>query len=414
MAPPWRDRVSQPAKFRGVEFRVDTSELEGGRKVISHEYPLRDEPFVEDLGRRGRIFRVHAYVVGPDYLTKRDALLEALEEGGPGTLEHPYYGTRTVAVGDYHVREHKDEGGAAFFTVDFIETESRPFVPYANLVHGDLAAAAADRVLENATLVYSGRFTLTHPTAPGVAPRKLPSFTFASITGIVESATSALRTHLAPIIAGVENVASFRRQLDALVLDATNLVRTPIALATRFGDVLRAFVRVPATPRLGVDRLLQAYRFTPSVARPPALTATRRAEQANYDATLAFIRTGIATQAARLAAGAPVSAYESYQQAVAVRDAVLAVLDEQAEAAEDDAYDALVQLRAEVCRALPGETRNLPQLIAYTPAVTEPSLVLAYRLYGSTVREGDLVARNQVRHPGFVVGGRELQVLSRG
>jgi prophage DNA circulation protein len=48
--------------------------------------------------------------------------------------------------------------------------------------------------------------------------------------------------------------------------------------------------------------------------------------------------------------------------------------------------------------------------------VTQPALVLAQRLYGDPAsveaRAAEIVARNKVRHPGFVPGGVALQVLS--
>jgi len=43
-----------------------------------------------------------------------------------------------------------------------------------------------------------------------------------------------------------------------------------------------------------------------------------------------------------------------------------------------------------------------------------PAIVLAYRLYGDAERADEIVARNRVRHPGFVPGGQPLEVLSNG
>ncbi|MNN99925.1 hypothetical protein D3C81_2196910 [compost metagenome] len=49
----WRDR-KQGASFRGVPFLVDTDSVPVGRRTQLHEFPQRDQPFVEDLGRRTR------------------------------------------------------------------------------------------------------------------------------------------------------------------------------------------------------------------------------------------------------------------------------------------------------------------------------------------------------------------------
>lgn len=43
-----------PASFRGVTFSVTDSSLTIGRRVHVFEYPQRDKPFVEDLGKSAR------------------------------------------------------------------------------------------------------------------------------------------------------------------------------------------------------------------------------------------------------------------------------------------------------------------------------------------------------------------------
>jgi prophage DNA circulation protein len=87
-------------------------------------------------------------------------------------------------------------------------------------------------------------------------------------------------------------------------------------------------------------------------------------------------------------------------------------LDQQAETAGDDVYQVLTDLRAALVRAVPGDESNLPRLLSFTPPTSAPSLVIVHRLYGNVDKDLDLVARNHLRHPGFVPGGRALEVLS--
>lgn len=79
----------QPASFRGVPFYVLDDSLEAGRRVALHQYPFRDVPYAEDVGRRARRFRFAAFLIGDTVLSDRDALLDAIEAPGPGTLIHP-------------------------------------------------------------------------------------------------------------------------------------------------------------------------------------------------------------------------------------------------------------------------------------------------------------------------------------
>jgi prophage DNA circulation protein len=412
---PWQDRMG-PATFRGVPFFIAQAELMGGRRTVTHEYPLRDVPFVEDLGRRARRLPVEGYVIGPEYFTSRDALIAALEEQGPGSLVHPYFGTRTVACSGYSVRSSAEEGGIARFAIDFEETESKAFAPSVLAAPGAAAGLSSERALTSVSKRFPGIYLPTSPPIPpSTVGRSLPAFSFTSIVGILHGAGAAITKHLTPVITSTQALASLRRMVDTLSTDATSLVRTPVSLATRLGEVFRSLLSMPSTARLGVDALLRVYDFTPNVQRPDALTPTRATEQQNYDATLHLVRSMVAIQAAQFAVAAATVAeggYDSYDDAIAVRDAVIALLDAEAAATTDDeVYGDLQELRTDVAAAVPGETRDLPQLVTVTPPVSVPSVVLAYQLYGSLALEADLLARNRIRHPGFVPGGRELQVL---
>ena len=132
----------------------------------------------------------------------------------------------------------------------------------------------------------------------------------------------------------------------------------------------------------------------------------RERERTNQVEMMAGLRRIIAIEAARLA---PMVTFESIEAAQAARDAVAALLEEQAAGAGDTAYPALVTLRSDVLRAVPG-TATYARVITVTRRVPVPSLLLAYQLYGSVDQESDIVARNGVRHPGFVAG--DLKVLS--
>jgi prophage DNA circulation protein len=78
----------------------------------------------------------------------------------------------------------------------------------------------------------------------------------------------------------------------------------------------------------------------------------------------------------------------------------------------DDVTDALIGLHAAVVRDLNTRAAKLPRTRSFTPSATVPALVLAQRLYGDATRADDIAARNFVRHPGFVPGGVELEVIS--
>ncbi len=120
---PWRAAL-QPASFRGIGFHVEVGGQAGGRRNVTHEFPLRDVPWTEDMGRSARRWPITGYVIGPTYLVGRDALIAALEAGGVGTLIHPTLGSKQVNANPFNVTESRERGGICTFTMDFVEAGS--------------------------------------------------------------------------------------------------------------------------------------------------------------------------------------------------------------------------------------------------------------------------------------------------
>lgn len=123
----WKNRV-HPASFRGVPFQVEGDEGTFGRRVQTHEYPNRDKPYTEDLGRATRRFQIRAYLVGDDYLTQRDRLIVAIETPGPGTLVYPYYGELSVCMeGDVRMSHSGREGRLCRVSFSVVEAGELSF-----------------------------------------------------------------------------------------------------------------------------------------------------------------------------------------------------------------------------------------------------------------------------------------------
>lgn len=121
----WQDQL-RPSSFRGVEFRVEEAIRGGGRRQALFEFPKRDQPYAEDMGRRARRFTVQAYLIGPNYPQQRDALIDALEQEGPGPLVHYLYGEFDASVDNYTVSESRERGGLCRIDMQFMEAGQAP------------------------------------------------------------------------------------------------------------------------------------------------------------------------------------------------------------------------------------------------------------------------------------------------
>ena len=85
-----------PASFRGVPFAVQASDAGIGRRIALHQYPGRDDPWAEDIGRQARRWRFRGFIVDSDVVfaggpiqLQRTLLIAAFEAKGSGLLTHP-------------------------------------------------------------------------------------------------------------------------------------------------------------------------------------------------------------------------------------------------------------------------------------------------------------------------------------
>ena len=142
MSGSWLDQL-QPASWRGVGFAVSTSTVRRGRRVAVHEYPWRNDVWVEDLGLGVRSVSFSGFVVGDDCFAQRDALLDACEAEGPGELVHPSLGSISVTlVTPAEATERKDLGRAVEVAFEFIQSSASVY-PDASVSTEDIAVAAA-------------------------------------------------------------------------------------------------------------------------------------------------------------------------------------------------------------------------------------------------------------------------------
>ena len=125
----WRDRYQQ-AQFRWAIFFVENDARAGGRRVALHEYPKRNVPYAEDMGRSAIRFTVQGYLIGlspaqeDSYLDLKDDLISCLEQDGPGVLQLPLpYGRKTikVMVQAYNITESRERGGICTVDMTFVE-----------------------------------------------------------------------------------------------------------------------------------------------------------------------------------------------------------------------------------------------------------------------------------------------------
>lgn len=406
----WRDRY-QAASFRGVPFKVKRSDAEFGRRTVIFEYPQRDEPYPEDLGRKARKFGFDAFVIGGDYDRDRDALIEALETAGPGLLVHPYYGRRTaVLASPARVSESPaDEGGIARFSLEFVEAGDN-VEPTARADTPAAVEAAADDAREALADDFAGTYSVDG----------LPQFAELGALDVAKDAVAAMQEARAAIVPDLSFLTDYMAAAGGVMSSLSNLIRGPADLANQMLGLVAGLRGMARGPLDSLAALRKLFGFGTVASPRPALraialtTATRIVQASNQAALTNLVRRAAVVEAAQASSAVT---FESYDQAVTIRDELVAQLDAEVEGVggevSEPVYQALTALRVAVVQDITARGADLARVESATLQATLPALVVAYRLYGDANYETEIIVRNRsvVRHPGFVPGGVPLELL---
>jgi prophage DNA circulation protein len=132
---PWRSGGLLMASFKGAYFHVEQQGRSSGRRTVVHEYPKRDTPYSEDMGRHAIRYQMTGYVIEMDrrnelnYQVAKNRLIRALESEDAGQLRDPYmpatehleFAALLFMCERYTVTETRERGGYAQFEMMFVE-----------------------------------------------------------------------------------------------------------------------------------------------------------------------------------------------------------------------------------------------------------------------------------------------------
>jgi len=394
----WQDRLrdaayTSPSGMRltfDYEAATETFEQLGG----AFNFPDARGTFVQTLGSSGRRYPLRLITWGGDYDTQAQAWMDALQEPGVGTLEHPAYGRKTVVPsGSVSRRDEFVRGaGQAVIEVTFFETTGLVYPSPQEL--SDIGQAVSDAGVAQAE-------NLAAADVLGTASQRAD---FQSrYNAALDAATDALR----PI---ASTVASVERQFIAIESSIDRgidvLIRDPLTLAYQTQQLLQA----PARAVQSVGDRLSAYRslLNSYISGTPeretalynsdtwvtgALTATALAS-----ATTTFTRRPDAIDAAE-------QLLDAAEQVAAWRDdnfAALGVLD------EGGVWQALQELVSVTAGSLVQLSFGLASERTIVLTSDRTIIDLAFELYGSVDdRLGALINDNNL-------SGDEILEIPRG
>ena len=421
-----------PASFRGVSFWVESSDLSVGRRTVTHQYPQRDEPFTEDLGRAAREYRFSAFVLGEDYIEQAKKLREALEKPGAATLVHPEFGEIQVVAQPGASMSFSQSMRRANFSLAFVEAGLNAF-PSPEGASQQASRAAADQVSEAAADSFEDSLTLD------------------DIEDFVQDALNGDLLDALDIISNSEiaKVLGFADRVSDLANDAISLVRGgPKAFATKLMGALglsRLATTVAGWQRVGKSLCALADDLRGDDDEPVYSTVKPRSAEvieSNRKAVYSLCRQAVLVQAVGVSTligtdvdstvasssilpdegeavvDADSGATEvgtvtssgafsssptiSYDEMLEARERIVGRLEEEMLDVEDDrVFMALREAATAVSKDLSSRAEEQARLYDYDAGAVLPSCVTAMELYGDATRAQEIVVRNGVTNPLF-------------
>lgn len=390
----WRTRL-QKASFRGVEFGVNAAADAAGRQTVIHTFPQRDNPYVEDMGPSTRTIQLTAFVVGRDYLTRRDSLQEACEKAGAGTLVHPWYGSINVALtAPVQISHSADSGGICIFNLQFVRVDATESTSASVNPH------ALTRERANICSALTADYLQARMMVLGYGEY------------VLQSATSALLTAMGDMsrTLGLDpmSVAPWAdTALDGLML--YEMVKNDV-FGTNFVGLLVGMAALLPFSVQGQNPapLLYVSRSAPMVTVPSPAGASRTAVANNAKAIAEAQRQAATIEGLRYAA---FYTPNTRSEAMQLRGEIMTSVEITSLRCEDDTlFSALADLRAASLQALSVNAGRAPNVVQVVEQSTRPSLAIAYRYTGTVSAAEDIVSRNNIRHPAFVRGGQPLEL----
>jgi prophage DNA circulation protein len=396
------------ASFKGVPFFVEKDDEAGGRRIVVHQFPMRDDPYLEDLGEDQRDFEVTAYVASDSADTDAGALVVTCATRGAGVLVLPTHGPILVRCLTFSRERSKDKHGYIAFSLKFIREGAAGALVSVAMLSNLIFVAADASAAAIATSFAASLQVAPPPVSPGVVgPSTVASFVVQAASDAAQTALSALdvlRTSepVDPIASAVQRDAiqlAFTQAPELIASPATvsSVATSIISIARALGDAISPASAVPA-----FDALANDPTFAYVAPAAPYTTPSAAAAVSNHNVVMRTLRLAALTSYAEAIARVPLP---DRPTAITLRANVAEYFEAEMDylpATQIDLYHAIAAIRDSVIKYLSTSIINLAPVLTVSANLSLPSLYWAWRLYQDPTRSTDLVARNKVVHPSLM------------
>jgi len=418
MTETWRDKLL-PASFRGISFLIPQTSVPVGMKGQLHEFPQRDTPFFEQLGKQSQVHKMTGWVIGDDCFERRDKLIEALSTPEAGELVHPWLGRMQVKAGECEMSHDLMGGGMISFDLTFypdvpLKTPAAKVNTQAQVVNSSesLLTSSLNRYESSMATVNQARLGLLQmrnsmSNVFSVIQQQFTPFTsvFTDLTGFAQSMINSPGSLSSLFSSYFSSFSGF------------NFFSSSSGGRSSSGSGSDAGYRGAVAQATQQTEAASSINTVSSIGGTDAVTASQATANLVQDSTLVQIglivsEMPVASQPESIQSP-PAVDQQALQpivrpdvpvadDVIELRDNLNEVIHEASLKADPEHYLVLNHFRQTVVKHLTAVAQSGVRLVDITPPETLSALVLAYRRFGDASRAPELVQRNRIHHPGFV------------
>ena len=429
------------ASYGGIPFAVRSTRTAAGRKYAIHEYPFREDGWLEDTGKKLSRLSISGFLVedsliygGGPVIQQRDRLFNlcVAKNAPPRTLVHPTFGTvsNMLCVNiEFDEDLSTTQIGVTFM---FMKAGARAYpkttvtTAAASVNNASLTGIAAllNFVRTTATAVQAGAAIVQQAVSTAVGWYQFAVTAVNDVKSII-GAVSTLFGNFGRLFGGANNGYAGANVQALPSVTADDLLSQATAnrsLVMAAGAVLQAAAANPSdstdlgTAVQGLISALAASATDPADAvsmisamaqyQPAAVTTPGQIGAAMLTMQVAmsalFRRYALAQLAVTLTTYQPSSqndAETALSSATALFDSEITIAGD---AGDDESYLALRTLRQSVIADLTSRAADLAPISTFTFQASLPSLALAQRIYRDPSQEQALVQQVAPIHPAFM------------
>jgi prophage DNA circulation protein len=368
----------RPASYRNAFFFICVADTTGGRKIARQSPVDSDKQLLEDQGLINRAFSItgaiaarrdnNGAIITP-YLQVRRDLLAALEKGGPGTLEHPFFGTleNMVAV-NWSINEDVKRLGDASLNITF-EVSNTDGLPQQSTSVISKVKTDTDSVMTNVQSALE-EFEVEHANNFEKAVEKLTAL------------TDKFRDVTLPPAAAIDKLNDYSNKLDKFADFVISAVNDPTGLALDVVDLLVDIDTLYAVAESALGTYEKLFGFGDDDVEFTVATAESQERKTNQDIVNTAVQASALAYAYYNASKIDYDTVSSIQETNARLEAQYQKLFA-ADNVDPDTMDTLTELRITTQSYFDAEKLTARRIITVQTPPTSTQL-LAFQYYGES------------------------------